>query len=186
MQRSISNTPMPGRHLVLRPLRLLAATASLALLMQAAVAMPPGGHGSHGGMPAVGDVGGMMMAHPRQMTRVFDTIGATAEQRAQIKQIADALRADLRAQREAGRQMREQAQAIFAQPAIDEAAAEGLRKQMLARHDQSSQRVMQAMLDMSRVLTAEQRKTLVDRMAQQRALMERHRAEREAIGQPTR
>jgi Spy/CpxP family protein refolding chaperone len=46
--------------------------------------------------------------------------------------------------------------------------------------------MMQAMLDTSRVLTADQRKTLADRMAQRQALMERQRAEREALDKSTR
>ena len=37
------------------------------------------------------------------------------------------------------------------------------------------------MLEISRVLTPEQRKTIADRMAQRGAMMERHRAERAAI-----
>ena len=36
---------------------------------------------------------------------------------------------------------------------------------MLAQHDQASKRTLQAMLDVSRVLTPEQRKALAERMA---------------------
>ncbi|MCK7493960.1 MAG: hypothetical protein MZW92_23845 [Comamonadaceae bacterium] len=36
----------------------------------------------------MGDMDGMVMARPRQLERLFDSIGATAEQRAQIEQIA--------------------------------------------------------------------------------------------------
>ena len=76
--------------------------------------------------------------------------------------------------------------ALFAQPTVDARAAETLRQQMLAQHDQVSKRALQAMLDVSRVLTAEQRKALADRMAQRKAMMERHRAEREAAVPATR
>jgi len=189
MQRSMFS-PLSLRR---QPFRLLVASAVLVLaggLMQTAMAAPyggHGGHGAHGAMPAMGgDMNGMFMAHPRQMERLFESIGATAEQRAQIKQIADAARADLRAQRQAGAPLYEQAQALFAQPSIDEGAAEALRQQMLARHDQASKRTMQAMLEMSRVLTPDQRKALADRMAERRATMERHRAEREAGAGPKR
>ena len=185
MQRSMFG-PLSLRR---QPLRPLVASAVLVLaggLMQTAMAAPYGGHGSHGAMPPMGGMSGMFMAHPRQMERLFDSIGATPEQRAQIKQIADAARADLRAQRQAGAPLYEQAQALFAQPIIDEGAAEALRQQMLARHDQTSKRTMQAMLEMSRVLTPDQRKALADRMVERRATMERHRAEREAGTGPKR
>jgi len=171
-------------------LRLLAAGAVLALagsLMQPAAAMPQGDHGAHhGAMSSMGGMGDMVMTHPRQLERLFESIGATTEQRTQIRQIADAARADLRAQREAGAPLHEQARALFAQPTIDEAAVEALRRQMLARHDQASKRWTQAMLEMSRVLTPDQRKALADRMAERRAMMERHRAEREAGAGPKR
>ena len=119
--------------------------------------------------------------HPHQMERVLDSVNASAEQRAQIKQIVESARSDLRGQREAGRKLREQSMALFAQPTVDARAAEALRQQMVAQHDQSSKRTLQAMLDVSRVLSAEQRKSLADRMAQRKSMMERHRAEREAL-----
>jgi Spy/CpxP family protein refolding chaperone len=111
-------------------------------------------------------------------------VNATAEQRAQVKQILQAAQADMQAQREAGRKLREQGQALFAQPTVDARAAEALRLQMLAQHDQASKRKMQVMLDVSRVLTPEQRKTLADRMAKRRAMMERHHSERQALDRP--
>jgi Spy/CpxP family protein refolding chaperone len=57
---------------------------------------------------------------------------------------------------------------------------------MLARHDEASKRWMQALLDMSRVLTPEQRRALADRLAERRETMQRHRAEREAGAGPGR
>ncbi len=192
MQRSTPQTTRQPRVSGRRPLRLLLVTAAIALaggLMHTAMAAPYGGHGSHGAataMAGIGGMGGMAMAHPRQMERLFDSIGASAEQRAQIKQIMESARTDLKAQREAGRQLREQGQALFAQPAVDARAAEALRQQMLAQHDQASKRTLQALLDVSRVLTPEQRKAMADRLAERRAMMERHRAERGSASQPTR
>lgn len=126
---------------------------------------------------------GMAMAdgHPRQMERLLDVVKATPEQRAQVKQILQAARAESQTQRQAGRSLHEQSQALFAQPTVDARAVESLRQQMLVQHDQASKRMMQVMLDMSRVLTPEQRKTLADRMAQRRSMMERHRSEREGV-----
>ena len=178
-----------------QPLKLLAATVLVALVgsvAQAAIAQPDasaqhGFYDTHGksGVHGKGGMHGMdgagMPLAPRQMDRMLDVVSASAEQRAQIKQIAEAARSDLRAQREAGRTLHEQSAALFAQPTIDARAAETLRQQMLAQHDSASKRMLQALLDASRVLTPEQRKLLADRMAQHRALMERHRGERAAI-----
>ena len=128
------------------------------------------------------DGGGMgMMGGPRHIERLLDAVNATPEQRAQIQQILKTAQADMSAQREAGRRMHEQGQALFAQPTVDARAVETLRQQMLAQHDLASKRMTQVMLDVSRVLTPEQRKTLADRMAQRRAMMERHQAERGAM-----
>jgi Spy/CpxP family protein refolding chaperone len=68
--------------------------------------------------------------------------------------------------------------AIFAAANVDAAAAESLRQQMLAQHDQSSKRVLQAMLDISKVLTPEQRAKMGERM-QQREVAMKERMERE-------
>ena len=109
MQHSPSHPTPAGTRVDFRRLRLLAASAALALaggLMQTAAAAPHGVRGGPGTPPAMGQMGSLLMAHPRQMERLFDGIGASAEQRAQIQQIAQAARADLRAQREAGREAR--------------------------------------------------------------------------------
>ncbi len=157
-----------------RSFRLLLATlivASAATLGQTAWAQP----GGHGG-PGMG-----MMGHPRMLERVLDSVNANAEQRTQIKQIVQAATPELQAQRDAGRKLHQQQAALFAQPTVDARAAETLRQQMLAQHDQSSKLMTQLMLDLSRVLSPEQRKALADKMAQRRSMTERHRGEREAI-----
>ena len=178
-------TPMP--RFTQRPLRLLLATVALSLaagLAQTAVAQGHGGHGGPAGRGMGPDGPGMGFGAGHQMERMLDAVNATSEQRAQIKQITLAGRADMQTQHEAGRKLHEQSQALFAQPTVDARAAEVLRQQMLVQHDQASKRRLQMMLDVSRVLTPEQRKTLADRMAQRRALMERQRAERQAIDRP--
>jgi Spy/CpxP family protein refolding chaperone len=55
---------------------------------------------------------------------------------------------------------------------------------MLARHDSASKRMTQLMLDVSRVLTPQQRQKLAERMAQRRDLMERHQRERRQLERP--
>jgi Spy/CpxP family protein refolding chaperone len=157
-----------------RPLRMLVATAALALaggLAQTASAMP-GGAG-HGG----GHHGGAMMAG-----RMLDSVDASAEQKAQIQAIWQAARTDLRANSEARRALHERMRNLLAQPDIDAAAVEVVRQQMAAQHEQTSRRMTQAMIDASKVLTPEQRKQIAERMTQRRAMMERHRAERDALG----
>ena len=173
-----------------RPLRLVMATVILTLaaaVAQTASAQPHEGHGGRGMGAGMGaDMGsGMGFGAPHQMERMLDAVSATPEQRAQIKQITQAARADMQTQRAAGRKLHEQGQALFAQPNVDARAAEALRQQMLAQHDQASKRTLQMMLDVSRVLTPEQRKVLAERMSQRRAMMDRHRAERDATGTTT-
>lgn len=140
---------------------LVAALASTTMLT--AQASPMGGGHRHGG----GMMGGM------QSERMLDAVDASAEQRSQIKQILDTARGESTAQREAGRALHEQMRALFTQPTVDARAVEALRVQMMARHDQASQRMMQTMLEVSRVLSPEQRAKLAGVMDQRRARMER-------------
>jgi Spy/CpxP family protein refolding chaperone len=108
----------------------------------------------------------------RAVDHMLDGLGATDAQRAQIRQIAQAAAADLKAQREANRGLREKGLQIFASPTLDTAAAEALRQQMLAQHDQASKRVLQAMLDVAKVLTPEQRAKIAERIEQRQAMMQ--------------
>jgi periplasmic protein CpxP/Spy len=100
----------------------------------------------------------------RKIDQLLDGLNTSDAQRAQIKQIAMAAAADLRGQRNAGRALREKGMQIFAAPTVDAAAAESLRQQMLAQHDQASKRTLQALLDVSKVLTPEQRAKAAARM----------------------
>lgn len=164
----------------MRAFRLATATLLLALAAgtaQNALAQPMG----PGMGPGMGSPGMMAMGGGRQLDRMLDLVKATAEQRAQIKTIADAARVDLKTTHASGKTLHEQMQTLFAQPTVDAPAAEALRKQQSVLHDQASKRVLQMMVDISRVLTVDQRKTLADRMAQRHSMMERHHAEREAL-----
>jgi protein CpxP len=159
-----------------RSVKLLVGCVAIALagaLSQATFAMPH--HGGHGGP------GGGMFMHGRMLERMLDGVNATEQQRTQIRQIAQQAAADLKGQREQSRALRQQQLQLFTQPNVDANAAEALRQQMLQQHDQASRRVMQAMLDASRVLTPEQRAQLAERMKQRRQMFERHRDERRSI-----
>ena len=170
-----------SRAASLRPaglqMRLLWIGMLMALLSTLAVTawaqpMMGGGMGGHHGMGG----GGMMMGgSPERMGRVLDHmldgLGATDAQRAQIKQIAQSAAADLKAQRDAGRGLHQRALQLFTAPNVDAGAVESVRQQMLAQHDQASKRISQAMLDISRVLTPEQRAKIGERMKEREARM---------------
>jgi Spy/CpxP family protein refolding chaperone len=172
----------------------LAAVVAAAAFSLPALAMPGGsgaaqGADGHGGMPGgmhgrMGADMAMPFGHPRMAGRLLDAVDATPEQRTQVRSLVEAAERELRAERESGRGLREQAMALFAQPTVDARAVESLRQQMLARHDSASKRMTQLMLDVSRVLTPQQRQQLAERMAQRRDLMERHQREHRQLERP--
>lgn len=159
---------------------LFVALAGTTLLAQAQPGPMGGGH-RHGAMmagpmggPMDGMKGGMMggMMGPRA-DRMLEAVGASAEQRAQVRQIMEAARTDQQARHESGRALHEQMRQAFVQPTVDANVVEALRQQQLALHDAGSKRMMQAMLEASRVLTPEQRAKLAELAAQRRDRMER-------------
>jgi len=160
--------------------RLVGGAVLVAVLGSIALSAWAQGHGA----PHGHDMG---LMHGRMSERMLDSVNATPEQRAQVKQITERAAADLKAQREAGRALREQGMQLFTQPVVDANAAEALRLQMMQQHDQASRRMMQAMLEVSRVLTPEQRKQLAERLAQRREMARRHLQERQSVeGAPKR
>ena len=156
----------------------------------------PGGQGAmgeHGDMAAMGgrgtgmDGGGQMgqMGHMSHMSRVLDRVGASAEQKAQIKTIMESAHNELKPVHAQMKLLRDQSTALFTQPAVDANAAEALRLQMQTLHGQVSKRMLQAMVESSRVLTPDQRAKMADMMNKRRAMAERHRAEAESLmGKP--
>ncbi len=172
------------------PARRMLAGLSLALAgaLAAGAWAAPGGPGGPGG-PGMMGPGAMAGPGPGGMfegmlQRLLDRVNATPEQRAQIQQILQAPGGEMRTQHEAGRALREQVMALFAQPTVDAAALEALRQKQLAAHDAASKRMTAAMLEVSRVLTPEQRKQMSDYMTQRRDMMQRHWRERQAIDAP--
>lgn len=156
---------------------LLAALVAVGAATALSAWAQPGGH--HGGGPGMGGPGMMMFqGSPERMGRMIDHmldgLSTTDAQRGQIKQIAEAAATDLKAQHEASATLRSKAMQIMTAPNIDAAQAEVVRQQMLAQHDQASRRMTQALLDVSRVLTPEQRVKLGERFKQREA----QRAER--------
>lgn len=178
------------------------ALAGLAVTMVTAVAtvtavsvqaMPggPDGAGPMGAQAAGGHGGGNWGGHwggggmfGGMLGRMLDRVNATPEQRTQIQQILKTSADDMRKQRDAGRELRDEAMKLFAQPTVDANAVEALRQKQLAQHDALSKRMTAAMLDISRVLTPEQRKQMSDYMQQRRDMMQRHQQERRGIDAP--
>ena len=171
---------------------LVAAAGAFALNAEAAAdgVGGAGGPGMHGGMrggeggPGMG-LGLGMMGNPHRMERVLDSVNASAEQRTQIRQIMQTAHADMKNQHQAGKALHEQNRALFAQPNVDARAVETNRQQLMAQHEAASKRMSQVMLDVSRVLSPDQRKQLSERMAERMtersAMMQRHQAERGAL-----
>ena len=165
---------------------LITLLAVVSLAAWAQPAPPPAGErswGMHHGMGGMhhhgmgGDFGGgMFRGSPehvgRMVDHMLDGLNATDAQRAQIKQIATAAAVDLKAQAEAGRGLRQRAMQVFTAPNVDANAVEAVRQQMLQQHDQMSRRMTQAMLEVARVLTPEQRARLGERMRDRQARME--------------
>ena len=159
-------------------LRRLLATLMVALagnLALPALAMPGGGGGpGHGAGPMMGGM----------LPRMLDRVNATPEQREQSKQIVESHRGDRETQRQERQALQAQAMALFSQPTVDAKALEALRLKQVAMFDATSQRMAKAMLEVSRVLTPEQRKQMAEQMSQRREMMQRHQRERQAIDAP--
>lgn len=139
---------------------------------------PPPRHGMHHG-PRGGDFGfgghGLFMAPPQHADRAIDHflkgVDATEAQRSQIKQIVRAASADLKPIHEAVRGLRTYSQQLFTAPVVDARAVEATRVQLVAHHDQASKRISQAMLDISTVLTPEQRAKLAAQVKERQERM---------------
>ena len=159
MMNSIKQTPTGNGRGIRRTVLGLVLALSGTLGLSAWAQHGPGGQGGHGGM-------GMLGGAPAHLNRLLDGVNATDAQRTQIKQIAQAAAVDMKAQHAAGRALHEKGMQLLTAPTVDAAAAEQLRQQMLAQHDQTSRRTLRAMLDVSAVLTPEQRTKLGELMRQ--------------------
>lgn len=140
------------------------------------------GHGYGGGWG-----GGWSWGHGpagRRAERMLDAVGASADQKAKVRQIFEALRTDLRAQSDANRSLHDDMQKLLLAPTLDPGAVEALRQKLMAQHDAASKRVTQALLDASAVLTPDQRQKLAAYLQQRHEMRQRHRRERQSPGAP--
>ena len=131
------------------------------------------GHGMHGmqhhGGP--GMTGGSPERMGRMLDHMLDGVNATDAQRAQIKQIMAQAAADLKGQRQAARELRQRGMQVLTAPAVDANAAEQVRLQTMALHEQTSRRMTQAMVAAASVLTPEQRAAIGQRLQDRQARM---------------
>ena len=108
---------------------------------------------------------GMMVPQGPMLDRVLDDAKVSAAQRAQVHQIFDAAEAELKQQRPAERADHDQMKQLFAAPVVDAGAVEAVRQRLEARHDAQSRRITQALVDVSNVLSADQRQAIAADMA---------------------
>lgn len=172
--RDVKAAPRP-RQSSLLVMRLMAISVFVVAAVGSAFsAHAQGHHGSDRGGPGGPDMmmfGGSPEHVGRSVNRMLDGLNATEAQRAQIRQIAMAAAADLKLQRESAGSLREKGLQIFTAPTVDAGAAEALRQQMSAQREQASKRMLQAMLDIAKVLTPEQRAKIGERMKERQAMM---------------
>lgn len=141
----------------------LAAGLVLGAATPAVFAQPMMGHGGHGGpgmhQRGPGGHGGF---DGQRLMHMLDDIGASEAQITQIQTIFRTAREELRAQAGQGQGLHLQMLQLWAQPNIDAAALDALRKQQLAQHERVSARMQAAFVEAGRVLTPEQRAKMLD------------------------
>ena len=149
----------------------------LAAIGVSAWAQPPAqpGPGMQHGMHHHGGPG-MMGGSPERMGRMLDHmldgLNATDAQRAQIKQIMAQTAAEMKGQTQAARELRQRGMQVLTAPVVDANAAEQIRLQTMALHDQMSRRMTQAMVAAASVLTPEQRAAIGKHLQDRQARME--------------
>lgn len=119
-----------------------------------------GGRGGPGGCEPQAMAPSVLPMGPG-LDRLLEDIKASTEQRDQIRKIVQQAR-----QAEQDSQRSAQDQLLQAFVAADTKQAEAARQQTLSRHDAASKRANQVLMDVAKVLTAEQRKQLVERLKQ--------------------
>lgn len=111
--------------------------------------------------------------HPApQLERIntmFDLVDATPAQRAQVQAIMDRTREELKATRQSLHDLREQSMALLTAATVDGAAIEALRLRQQAIQNEASKRMSQATVESVKLLTAEQRAKLAQRLKQHQA-----------------
>jgi periplasmic protein CpxP/Spy len=117
------------------------------------------------------EMGKMMERH---VSRMADSVGASAEQKTKLLAIAKATQADLKPLHEQAKAGREKGMALFSAATLDAAAIEQHRAAQGQIRDAISRRMTQSMLDSAAVLTPEQRVKLAASMKAHHGQMGHH------------
>jgi periplasmic protein CpxP/Spy len=134
------------------------AVAAGLMAMSALGHAGPGMHGHHGpGMWAEMSPEEASKRIDKMVNWVLDDVGATAEQKQRVAQIAKDAAQDLKPLHKQHKEARGRAVDLFAQPTIDRVAIEQLRADELQLGETMSKRITKAIADAAEVLTPEQR-----------------------------
>jgi protein CpxP len=112
---------------------------------------------AHGGGSGGGDGAGMHERMQARMDRILTDVGATDQQKAQIKTIWTGLGPQLKAAHQDRGKIHEQLQQAMSAATIDAAAIEKLRQQSVQTIDRVSTLFTQGMVQTAQVLTPDQR-----------------------------
>jgi Spy/CpxP family protein refolding chaperone len=104
----------------------------------------------------------------RMLKHFYVEIDATPEQQKQLAPIVKQAARDLLPLRDRFHEGRRRGIEILSAPAVDRGALEALRSEHLQLAESASRRLTQALADTSEVLTADQRKTLAERVQRHR------------------
>jgi Spy/CpxP family protein refolding chaperone len=164
-QPTIENAERSGaRHRIGRPTMAVGALLLVGLLTVGAIATAGQfGFGHHG------DPERMREHVDFVVERMLRAVDASEEQAEQIQGIADAALVDLDDFHTTGRAIHEQFAALLTAERIDREELEALRQEQLASIDAASGRIVQALADVSEVLTPAQRTALAQHIEERRA-----------------
>jgi protein CpxP len=123
-------------------------------------------------MGAMGDPAAMAERIEFGAEFMLAKVGATDEQKAEVRTILRSAVTDLAPLQQQHRSNRKAMRDALVAPTIDKTALTQLRTAEIKLADQASARIQQAVVDAAEVLTPAQRKTLLDRMEERR---QRHR-----------
>lgn len=145
-----------------------AATFAATLAVSAAWAY--GGKGMYGPM---GMDGGPMMGAPmsedgarreRMLERMAERLQLKSEQREQLRALAERSAQTMKPLYEEMRRLHEERRKLWQAPQLDEAALTALRERWLRLHERMVTEREQAMIEMARILTPEQRQRMMNEM----------------------
>lgn len=115
------------------------------------------GMGSMMGLPMMED----SVHRERMLERMAERLDLQPEQREQIRALSERTSQAMRPLHEERRQLREEQRKLWQAPQLDEGAIAALRERSLRLHERMVTQREQAMLEMARILTPEQRQRLL-------------------------